>query len=141
MFFFFKQKTAYEVRISDWSSDVCSSDLTGAPFDSFLTLRGLRTLDARLRVHQENAAAIAAQLDAHPAVATVYYPGLVSHPGHALAAPQQKGYGAMLSVELGGARAPARDPAVRAVLARLPRFTPPDTTGAADARVGAPAHR
>src|SRR3546814_9676239 len=45
---------------------------------------------ARLRVHQENAAAIAAQLDAHPAVATMYYPGLVSHQGHALAARQQK---------------------------------------------------
>src|SRR5690606_14256751 len=60
--------------------------ITGAPFDSFLTLRGLRTLDARLRVHQENAQASAAQLDAHPAVSRVYYPGFDPHPGHALAA-------------------------------------------------------
>ena len=76
--------------------------LTGAPFDSFLTLRGLRTLDARLRVHQENAEAVAALLDGHPAVRAVHYPGLASHPGHALAARQQRGFGAMLSVELDG---------------------------------------
>src|SRR3546814_1830669 len=103
--------------------------ITGAPFDSFLTLRGLRTLDARLRVHQENAAAIAAQLDAHPAVATVYYPGLVSHPGHALAARQQKGFGAMLSVELGGDGAAARESAVRAFLDGLQCFTLAESLG------------
>jgi cystathionine gamma-synthase len=79
--------------------------LTGSPFDSFLTLRGLRTLDARLRLHQENTTAIVAQLQAHPAVQRVYYPGLVSHPGHILAARQQHGFGAMLSFELiGGAK-------------------------------------
>ncbi|GAB3030952.1 MULTISPECIES: cystathionine gamma-synthase [Oleiagrimonas] len=76
--------------------------LTGAPFDSFLTLRGLRTLDARLRVHQENAERIVALLDGHPAVAKVHYPGLASHPQHALAARQQRGFGAMLSFELQG---------------------------------------
>jgi len=74
--------------------------LTGAPFDSFLTLRGLRTLGPRLRAHQENAQAIAGLLVAHPAVAQVYYPGLADHPGHALAARQQSGFGAMLSFEL-----------------------------------------
>jgi cystathionine gamma-synthase len=63
--------------------------LTGSPFDAFLTLRGLRTLDARLRVHQENTASIVALLDQHPAVGTVYYPGLADHPGHAIAARQQ----------------------------------------------------
>src|SRR5207342_1347418 len=71
--------------------------LTGSPFDSFLTLRGLRTLDARLRVHQENTSAIAELLEQHPAVRAVHYPGLLSHPGHALAARQQRGFGAMLS--------------------------------------------
>jgi cystathionine gamma-synthase len=76
--------------------------LTGAPFDSYLTLRGLRTLAVRLRQHQENAARIAEQLDAHAAVRKVYYPGLASHPGHALAARQQQGFGAMLSFELDG---------------------------------------
>ncbi len=55
--------------------------LTGAPFDAFLTLRGLRTLEARMRIHEHNAARIAARLAAHPAVARVHYPGLPSHPG------------------------------------------------------------
>jgi cystathionine gamma-synthase len=76
--------------------------LTGAPFDSFLTLRGLRTLGVRLRQHQENAERIAAHLDAHPAIRKVYYPGLEHHAGHALAARQQQGFGAMLSFELQG---------------------------------------
>jgi cystathionine gamma-synthase len=74
--------------------------LTGAPFDSFLTLRGLRTLGPRLRSHQENAGAVARLLDGHDAVAKVYWPGLENHPGHALAARQQSGFGAMLSFEL-----------------------------------------
>jgi cystathionine gamma-synthase len=76
--------------------------LTGAPFDSYLTLRGLRTLSVRLRQHQENAIRIAAQLDGHAAVRKVYYPGLESHAGHALASRQQQGFGAMLSFELEG---------------------------------------
>ncbi|GAA0263687.1 cystathionine gamma-synthase [Rhodanobacter caeni] len=76
--------------------------LTGAPFDSYLTLRGLRTLSVRLRQHQENAERIAARLESHGAVRKVYYPGLASHAGHALAARQQKGFGAMLSFELDG---------------------------------------
>ena len=112
--------------------------ITGAPFDSFLTLRGLRTLDARLRVHQENAAAIAEQLDAHPAVAQVYYPGLASHPGHALAARQQKGFGAMLSVELGGDDA-VREQAVRAFLDGLQCFTLAESLGGVESLVAHPA--
>lgn len=76
--------------------------LTGAPFDSFLTLRGLRTLSVRLRQHQENAASIAERLDVHTAVRQVYYPGLADHPGHTLAKRQQQGFGAMLSFELEG---------------------------------------
>ena len=76
--------------------------LTGAPFDSYLTLRGLRTLSVRLRQHQENATRIAEHLDSHPAVRTVYYPGLAKHAQHALAARQQQGFGAMLSFELEG---------------------------------------
>src|SRR6478672_2955819 len=67
--------------------------LAGSPFDSFLTLRGLRTLDARLRVHQDNANELAAWLDVQPDIARVYFPGLASHPGHALAARQQRGFG------------------------------------------------
>ncbi|HEV2622805.1 MAG TPA: cystathionine gamma-synthase [Frateuria sp.] len=79
--------------------------LTGAPFDSFLTLRGLRTLAVRLRQHQENALRVAEFLALHPSVRAVHYPGLPGHPGHALAARQQQGFGAMLSFELEGDQA------------------------------------
>jgi cystathionine gamma-synthase len=74
--------------------------VTGAPFDSFLTLRGLRTLHARLALHEANAVAVVETLRSHPAVRHVYYPGLATHPGHALAAAQQRGFGAMVSFEL-----------------------------------------
>jgi cystathionine gamma-synthase len=76
--------------------------ITGAPFDSFLTLRGVRTLHARMRVHCENAARVADLLCAHRAVNRVYYPGLSSHPGHTVAASQQDGFGAMVSFQLNG---------------------------------------
>ncbi len=108
--------------------------LTGSPFDSFLTLRGLRTLDARLRVHQENTQALVALLDAHPAVRTVHYPGLESHPGHALAARQQFGFGAMLSVEIEGG-----EPAVRAFLDGLECFTLAESLGGVESLIAHPA--
>jgi cystathionine gamma-synthase len=76
--------------------------ITGAPFDSFLTLRGVRTLHARMRVHCENAARVVELLCGHPAVKRVYYPGLSSHPGHSVAASQQDGFGAMVSFEVNG---------------------------------------
>ena len=72
----------------------------GAPFDSYQTLRGLRTLEIRVARAQENAEAVAAFLDGHDKVKRVYYPGLTSHPGHEIAARQQDGFGAMLSFEL-----------------------------------------
>ena len=79
--------------------------VTGAPFDSYLTLRGVRTLYARLRAHGENAAAVANLLAEHPAVAKVCYPGLSTHPQHDLAKRQQSGFGAMVSFELKGGTA------------------------------------
>jgi len=82
--------------------------LVGAPFDSFLTLRGLRTLDARLRVHQENTAQIAEILGQHGAVSRLHYPGCVGHPGHAVARKQQDGFGALISFELAGGEAAVR---------------------------------
>jgi cystathionine gamma-synthase len=91
--------TAVAEQLKWWAN--CNG-LTGAPFDSYLTLRGLRTLSVRLRQHQENATRIAELLDTHAAVRKVYYPGLASHAGHALAARQQQGFGAMLSFELEG---------------------------------------
>lgn len=72
----------------------------GAPFDSYQTLRGLRTLELRVHRAQENAGAVAAFLNGHDKVARVYYPGLADHPGHEVAVRQQDGFGAMLSVEL-----------------------------------------
>lgn len=79
--------------------------LTGSAFDSYLTLRGVRTLPVRMRQHQENAAAIVAALDGHPAVERLYYPGLASHPGHELAARQMDGFGAIVSFEVAGGEA------------------------------------
>jgi cystathionine gamma-synthase len=111
--------------------------LTASPFDSFLTLRGLRTLDARLRVHQENATAIALQLEAHPAVAKVHFPGLESHPQHALAARQQQGFGAMLSLELAGGEHALQ--AVRAFVEGLHCFTLAESLGGVESLVAHPA--
>ena len=107
--------------------------LTGAPFDSYLALRGLRTLDARLRVHQENAAGIAQLLDAHAAVAKVHFPGLASHPGHALAVRQQRGFGAMLAFELAG------EAEVRAFVDGLECFTLAESLGGVESLVAHPA--
>ncbi len=108
--------------------------LTGSPFDAFLTLRGLRTLDARLRVHQENATAIVGLLESHDAVAQVYYPGLPTHPGHAIAARQQTGFGAMISFELEGGEA-----AVRAFVDGLKYFTLAESLGGVESLVAHPA--
>jgi cystathionine gamma-synthase len=74
--------------------------LTGAPFDSFQILRGLRTLEVRYRQHQANAEEIAVALADHPLVGRVFFPGLPSHPGHEVAARQQSGFGAIVSFEL-----------------------------------------
>jgi cystathionine gamma-synthase len=71
---------------------------------SFLTLRGLRTLHARIRLHEENAGALVGLLSDHPAVSKVHYPGLASHPGHEIAASQQRGFGGMISFELHGSQ-------------------------------------
>ncbi|WP_115720091.1 cystathionine gamma-synthase [Gallaecimonas mangrovi] len=74
--------------------------VTGSAFDSYLTLRGIRTLAARFRIHEENAQKLTAWLADKPEVAVIHYPGLKSHPGHELAKRQQKSFGAMFSVEL-----------------------------------------
>ncbi|RLA85438.1 MAG: cystathionine gamma-synthase [Deltaproteobacteria bacterium] len=73
-----------------------------SPFDSYLTLRGLKTLAVRMRQHQENAMRIAEFLEGHPKVIKVHYPGLKSHPQHELAKKQMRGFGGMLSFEIKG---------------------------------------
>ena len=118
-------------RIAWWANCI---GVTGAPFDSYLTLRGLRTLHARMRAHGENASEVARLLATHPAVARVHYPGLESHPGHAIAARQQHGFGAMVSFELGGGIAQ-----VRAFLDALQLFSLAESLGGVESLVAHPA--
>ena len=75
---------------------------TGTPFDSYMTLRGLRTLAARMRVHEESAQHLLAYLQDQPLVGTIYHPSLPKHPGHEIAKAQQSGFGSMLSFEING---------------------------------------
>lgn len=108
--------------------------ITGAPFDSFLTLRGVRTLHARMRVHAENASRVVETLFGHPAVKRVFYPGLADHPGHALAASQQDGFGAMVSFEVGGGL-----PGVERFVNALQCFTLAESLGGVESLVAHPA--
>ncbi|MDA0149419.1 O-succinylhomoserine (thiol)-lyase [Vibrio sp. LaRot3] len=75
---------------------------TGTPFDSYMTLRGIRTLGARMKVHEESSAEILEFLKSHPLVETIYHPSLPEHPGHKIALKQQSGFGSMLSFEFAG---------------------------------------
>ncbi|WP_020075601.1 cystathionine gamma-synthase [Cryocola sp. 340MFSha3.1] len=79
-----------------------------SPMDAWLTTRGIKTLQVRVRQHSANAQAIAEALVGHAGIETVYYPGLPAHPGHELAARQMSGFGGMLSVALSGGAAAAR---------------------------------
>lgn len=92
-------------KLRFWSNAL---GLTGSPTDAWLTLRGLRTLQVRMRAHQENAGALVELLVNHPGVERVYYPGLADHPGHELAAHQQYGFGALFSFDVVGGREGAK---------------------------------
>ena len=72
------------------------------PFDAWLTLRGIKTLAVRMERHSSNARQLAAWLAEQPQVDKVYYPGLASHPGHALAAKQMRDFGGMISAQAQG---------------------------------------
>jgi cystathionine gamma-synthase len=108
--------------------------VTGAPFDSFLTLRGLRTLHARLEHHARNAHELAHWLKAQANVRRVWYPGLASHPGHALAARQQRGFGAVVTLELEGGH-----DAVREFVSDLGCFSLAESLGGVESLVAHPA--
>lgn len=103
---------------------------TGAPFDSFLTLRGLRTLQVRMRQHEETASSLARVLDEQAAVRQVYYPGLESHPGHDIARRQQCGFGGMISFEINGG-----EQAVRAFVDQLQYFSLAESLGGVESLV------
>jgi cystathionine gamma-synthase len=92
-------------RLTWWANCI---GITGAPFDSYLTLRGIRTLTVRMRQHEENANLLANVLQEHAYVDQVYYPGLTSHSGHEIAANQQSGFGGMVSFEIAGGEASVR---------------------------------
>ncbi|HTX06569.1 MAG TPA: cystathionine gamma-synthase [Steroidobacteraceae bacterium] len=108
--------------------------ITGAPFDSYLTLRGLRTLHARLEHHGRNSVALAQWLVAQPGVSHVYYPGLPTHPGHEIARRQQRGYGAVVTLELEGGHE-----AVRAFCSDLNCFSLAESLGGVESLIAHPA--
>lgn len=101
-----------------------------APFSAWLILRGCRSLGARMAMHCANARALAQFLAGHPAVARVHWPGLPTHPGHAVAAAQMRDFGAMLSVQLHGGRA-----AALAVAGQLRVFTNATSLGGCESLV------
>jgi cystathionine gamma-synthase len=108
--------------------------ITGSAFDSFLTLRGLRTLHARLQHHGANAQSLAEWLVRQPQVAKVYFPGLPSHPGHDLAKRQQSGFGAIVTFELKGGI-----PAIKQFLPGLQYFSLAESLGGVESLIAHPA--
>lgn len=108
--------------------------ITGSAFDSYLTLRGLRTLHARMDVHQRNAAKIVDFLQASPFIRHVYYPGIESHTGYVIAQKQQRGFGAMLSFELDGGVEQ-----VEAFVGALTLFTLAESLGGVESLIAHPA--
>ena len=118
-------------RLAAWANVVGT---TGSPFDAWLTLRGLRTLFARIERQQRTAAIVAEHLSHHPAISAVHYPGLASHPGHAIAARQQRGFGAMLSFELAGG-----GDTVHRFLAATKTFTLAESLGGVESLIAHPA--
>lgn len=105
------------------------------PMDSFLVLRGFKTLHLRMRQHCENGRKVAAFLDAHPKVDRVYYPGLESHPGHAIAKKQMRDFGGMVSFTLKG---DIMDDAVR-VMSSTHLFALAESLGGVESLIGHPA--
>lgn len=118
-------------RLQSWANIV---GVTGSPHDAWLTLRGLRTLFPRIERQQRSAIRLAQHLSGHPKVCAVHYPGLDTHPGHALAAAQQTGPGAMLSFELAGGIG-----AVRRFVGAIATFTLAESLGGVESLVAHPA--
>lgn len=108
--------------------------VTAAPFDSYLTLRGVRTLHARMAVHGDNAQRVAQLLSGSSAVKKVYYPGLAAHAAHDIASKQQTGFGAMVSFELQGGI-----DSVRAFIDGLRMFSLAESLGGIESLIAHPA--
>jgi cystathionine gamma-synthase len=110
-----------------------ATGVTGSAFDSFMVLRGLRTLHARMAIHEENAGALAAWLEGQQGVRRVLYPGLRSHPGHALAQAQQRGFGAIITLELEGG-----ETAVRRFVETVKLFSLAESLGGVESLIAHP---
>ena len=122
-------------EIADAANHTQAYDFGGtfAPFDCYLTLRGLRTFPLRMDRHETNAMAIATYLADHPAIVQVNYPGLQSHPQYDLARQQMDGFGGIVSVELDATGAETQ-----AVLEELDVFTPAVSLGGTESLVDHP---
>jgi cystathionine gamma-synthase len=118
-------------KIAYWANCI---GITGAPFDSFLTLRGIRTLHPRIKQHEESASLVANVLNEHEQVAQVFYPGLPSHPGHDIAKRQQRGFGGMVSFEIEGG-----EEELRAFVDSLKFFSLAESLGGVESLVCHPA--
>jgi len=118
-------------EIAYWANCI---GITGAPFDSFLTLRGIRTLHPRIKQHEESASLIANVLNDDHRVSRVYYPGLASHPGHEIAKRQQRGFGGMVSFEIDG-----DENAIRTFVESLQFFSLAESLGGVESLVCHPA--
>jgi cystathionine gamma-lyase/cystathionine beta-lyase/cystathionine gamma-lyase/homocysteine desulfhydrase len=104
-----------------------------SPFDSWLVLRGTKTLALRMEQHDKSGRAVAAFLEEHPKVSKVYYPGSVSHPQHALARRQQRGFGGMVAFDVGSL------PAARTVLEAVKLCTLAESLGGVETLISHPA--
>lgn len=110
-----------------------SAGNTPSPFDSWLTLRGVKTLALRMDRHCENAQAVAEFLESHPKVERVHYPGLKSHPQHELAKKQMRGFGGMVSFDVKGGA-----PAAKKVCASTEVFLLAESLGGVESLIGWP---
>ncbi len=122
--------TERHAELAWWAN---ATGVTGSAFDSFLVLRGLRTLHARMAIHESNAGALAAWLEGQRGVRRLLYPGLRSHPGHALAQVQQRGFGAIITLELEGG-----ETAVRRFVETLKLFSLAESLGGVESLIAHP---
>ncbi len=118
-------------KIKWWANCI---GITAAPFDCLLTTRGLRTLNVRMKQHLENTEQIIEFLQQHPAIDKIHYPGLSTHPGHAIAKKQQHHYGAMMSFELKGGISE-----VKTLVNNLQYFTLAESLGGVESLICHPA--
>ncbi|HRA07488.1 MAG TPA: cystathionine gamma-synthase [Propionicimonas sp.] len=122
--------TARVEELAWWANTL---GLTSGALDSYLTLRGLRTLHLRMAAAQANASALVGLLTEHPAVVAVHYPGLATHPQHDLAARQQDGFGAIVTFDVG------TEAAVRTLVEGLEHFCLAESLGGVESLISHPA--